>query len=88
MNATQLDDVKKIEEALFLIRNAKVALIAIGDMMQPDNNEADEQLNLVFRSQSASIFQFFGNALEAPVRAAANAMDRLELAAMKVGQHE
>lgn len=85
MNTAQLEEVKKLEAALALIEEAQAAFIAIGDMMQPERNERDEQLNLVHRSQAASIFRFFGNALEGPVRAVGATKDRLEMAAMKGG---
>lgn len=78
MNTTQLDEVKKLEAALTLIEEAQSAFIAIGDMMWPESLQGDEQLNMVNRSQAATIFRFFGNALEGPVRAVQDTKDRLE----------
>lgn len=83
MNKAQLAEVGNIEKELRFIEDAKAALIGIGEMMAPESNEGDEQLNLVYRSQAAAIFRFFGNALEGPVRAMEEIKDRLEMAAMK-----
>lgn len=85
MKTVQLEEIKKLTTALVLIEDAKNAFIGIGDMMQPDRNEGDEQLNLVHRSQAAAIFRFFGNALEGPVCTINDIKDRLELSAMKDG---
>lgn len=83
MNEVQLKEVEHLDAALTLIDEAKAALIAIGDMMQPDMNAGDEQLNGVRRSQAAAIFRFFGNALEEPLRSAVAIKDRMDLAALK-----
>lgn len=86
MNKAQLEkEVSNLGAALTLIEDAGLAFIAIGDMLQPEGKGMDEQLNLVYRSQAAAIFRFFGRALEGPVRAAVDSKDRLEFAVMKEG---
>lgn len=86
MNKVQLEkEVSNLNASLVLIEDARLAFIAIGDMLQPEGKGMDEQLNLVYRSQAAAIFRFFGSALEGPVRAAVDSTDRLEFAAMKGG---
>lgn len=82
MNKVQRTDVERLDKAISLIRDAKEAFIAIGDMMQPEDGGADEQLNMVYRSQAAKIFTFFGNSLHEPVRAAGEICSRLELATL------
>jgi hypothetical protein len=52
-------------------------------MMQPEQGDADEQLNMVYRSQAATIFSYFGNSLHEPVRTATEICSRLELATLK-----
>jgi hypothetical protein len=82
MNTAQLEEVKKFEVALALINDAQAAFVAIGDMMQPETEKGDEQLNLLRRSQAAAIFRFFGNSLEEPLRSVTAIKDRMEFASL------
>lgn len=76
------EEMRKLELAIRLIEDAKNALSGIGAMMEHEFGE-DEQLNLVCRSQAAAIFNFFGSALEEPLRVVNAGKDALEREAWK-----
>ena len=57
------------------------ALNGLASMMQPIHLAAEEYLDGTQRSDAASVFQFFGEALQGPVNAASAAADRLSTAA-------
>lgn len=74
--------------SLRLINLAANALKGIGKLMQPEHTAADEQLNLTMRSEAASVFEFFGEALAEPCSNAGAAADRLHYEARQLTQGE
>lgn len=72
--------------SLRLLSLAAEALKGIGKLMQPHQLSTDEQLNCVMRSEAASVFEFFGEALAEPCSIAGEAADRLHYEARQLTQ--
>lgn len=72
----ELDDLAAHTRFLNLGANA---LVALGNITQPDCTYADEQLNGTRRSELAAVFSFFGQALRESSAIAENAVDILDM---------
>src|SRR5574338_844007 len=54
------------------------ALVALGNITQPDSTPADEELSGTRRSQIATVFSFFGEVLRESSEVAEEAVHRLD----------
>ena len=72
----------ELGSAVSFLQLAAEAMNSIGNMMQPENSTADEQMNFAHRSDAAAVFRFFGAALRGPAEDAADAWDFFELKGM------
>jgi hypothetical protein len=52
-----------LDAALYNIHRLSNALRGIGNLLHPESNSADEQLNMARRSDASAVFEFFGEAL-------------------------
>jgi hypothetical protein len=71
----ELDDIEAASRFLLLGANA---IAALGNLNQPNRICADEELNLVRRSELAALFNFFGEALRDAGERAEQGADRLD----------
>jgi hypothetical protein len=73
-----------IDASLNRIRLMADALHGLGNLMQPETNGADEQLNMTRRSDVSAIFEFFGDVLSESREIVAEAADTLQYKAEHV----
>jgi hypothetical protein len=71
----ELDDIQASTRFLLLGANA---IAAIGNLNQPIKTCADEELNLIRRSELAAVFSFFGEALRDAGERAEQGAERLD----------
>lgn len=75
-----------LEAALNSIDLLSRALCGIGNLLQPESEHADEQLNLAWRSDASAVFEFFGKSLDEYREIAEQARETLQReAAVKGG---
>lgn len=74
-----------IAAAVAYVDKARAAMDCIGAMLQPHRRDADEQLNMVHRSQAADLFAFFAESLDEPLKTIDECREHLSMGLARAG---
>jgi hypothetical protein len=78
-----------LDAALYKIDRLADVLSGIGNLLHPEYNRADEQLNMARRSDASAVFMFFGEVLKEYTEIGVLAHNTLQREdERKGGQHE